>query len=279
VPESPNLLLRLSNGAENVVLVRQALSGIAEQVPLEAGVINDVRTAVTEACNNVSLHAYEGSPGPLEVEVTCGRRALEVVVRDHGVGIKPRIRNESENALGIGLAIIQSLSERVEFHDPPGGGTEVRMQFPARGAADLAAAPRMAPLTLPADELATRSACAITPTPLAKRVLPRVLVVLASHAGFTTDRIADVQMLADALASTTRGGDDPGEVRFTAHVERRAMELRLGPLPGGRARAMLDARLDGVGSVIGRISDEQSIENGTDARVELLVLRLLDSRA
>jgi len=103
-------------------------------------------------------------------------------------------------------------------------------------------------------------------------------VVLASHAGFTTDRIADVQVLADALANGTSDGEGSGEVRFTAHVERRAMELRLGPLPGGRARAMLDARLDGLGSLIGRISDEQRIENGADARFELLVLRLLDSR-
>src|SRR5450755_716724 len=84
----PNIRLSLSNRPENVMLVRQMLAGVAEAVDLEAGDLNDISTAVTEACNNVVLHAYGGDEGPLEVELYAGPAAIEVVVRDHGTGLR-----------------------------------------------------------------------------------------------------------------------------------------------------------------------------------------------
>src|SRR6202012_1285777 len=87
--ESPNVCLTLSNQPDNVVLVREALSGIAATVGVDEIDLNDIRTAVTEACNNVVLHAYDGEEGPLQIEVFVSSRAVEVVVRDHGTGIKP----------------------------------------------------------------------------------------------------------------------------------------------------------------------------------------------
>ena len=126
---SPNVRLHISNRPENVSLVREMLTGVAESVDLDSNDLNDIRTAVTEACNNVVLHAYEGEEGPLEVEVYACTGAIEVVVRDHGVGIQPRIRREEETALGIGLHVIQALAQRVEFRDASGRGTDIRMEF------------------------------------------------------------------------------------------------------------------------------------------------------
>src|ERR1700722_16340406 len=140
IGESPNVWLTLSNHPDNVVLVREALSGMAETVGVDGVDLNDIRTAVTEACNNVVLHAYEGEEGPLHVEVYLSADVVEVVVRDHGTGIKPHIRDEKA-ALGIGLSIIQALAPRVEFKDVAGGGTEVRMEFatPSAQALDVPA--------------------------------------------------------------------------------------------------------------------------------------------
>src|SRR5437868_3569170 len=109
--------MRLSSGAENISLVRLALSGVADQLAFGSGALNDIPSAATEACNNFAVHAYSGGTGPLEVEIGCRANALEVVVRDHGTGIRPRIRGRSKSALGIGLAIIQALARRVEFND------------------------------------------------------------------------------------------------------------------------------------------------------------------
>src|ERR1700739_4186246 len=105
----PNVRLSVSNRAENVLLVRQALSGLAEAVGLDPVALNDVSTAVTEASNNVVLHAYEGEEAPREVELTIVPGGLDAVVRDHGVGIRPGVKAAEELSGGIGLPVIQAL--------------------------------------------------------------------------------------------------------------------------------------------------------------------------
>ena len=76
----PDLRLLLSNRPQNVALVRQALGGLAGAVGLDDGLLADVKTAVSEACNNVVLHAYPGGEGPLEVYVCPDGTQLEIVV-------------------------------------------------------------------------------------------------------------------------------------------------------------------------------------------------------
>jgi serine/threonine-protein kinase RsbW len=278
--ERANVFLRLSNSAENIVLVRQALSGVAEHMDLPAGAVNDIRTAATEACNNVAVHAYAGAEGPLEVEIGCHADALAVVVRDHGTGIRPRIRSQSDSALGIGLAIIQALARRVEFNDPSGGGTEVRMEF----GASLAQGPlARAGLSRPPEraddgaELASTTVLAIAPSLLASNVLPRVLTVLAARAGFTTDRISDVQLIADALAAQARDASGSDELRLTARTARRRVELAVGPLADGTARELVErSRGEGTASLIGKLSDEHRIDDTPGARSSTLILALAD---
>ena len=85
--EIPNVRLSLPNRPENVLIVRQALTGVAECLGLDAIDTNDINTAVTEACNNVVMHAYADREGPLEVELYTLADAITVVVRDHGEGM------------------------------------------------------------------------------------------------------------------------------------------------------------------------------------------------
>src|SRR5437763_1108707 len=121
----PDLRLLLSNRPQNVALVRQALGGLAGAVGLDEGLLADVKTAVSEACNNVVLHAYPGGEGPLEVYVCPDGTQLEIVVRDVGEGIQPRTPEPDEAMHGVGLSLIQALTERVEFVGGVGvGGLE-----------------------------------------------------------------------------------------------------------------------------------------------------------
>src|SRR5262249_50914129 len=153
----------------NVLLVREALSGMAETVGVDGVELNDIRTAVTEACNNVVLHAYEGAEGPLQVELYVAPETVEVVVRDEGTGIKPHIRSDEEDALGIGLSIIQALAPRVEFKDVPGGGTEVRMEFSTPNTQPLGGPVRdgFEPPAVDRSQLATTTGVALAPSELA----------------------------------------------------------------------------------------------------------------
>jgi anti-sigma regulatory factor (Ser/Thr protein kinase) len=275
---APNVSLTLSNQPENVLLVRETLSGLAETVGVDGVELNDIRTAVTEACNNVVLHAYEGGEGPLQVELYLAPAAVEVVVRDHGTGIRPHIRSEEENALGIGLSIIQALAPRVEFKDVEGGGTEVRMEFSTPGTESLPALAEggfQAPAVAEA-ALATTTGLALAPSELAGRVLPRVMCVLAARARFTTDRISDAEMLADALVS--RGFQSSAQQHMTLSVQvgTREVELRLGPLGGGHAGKLIANTDAGIGPVVEKLTDERRI--ASEGAFEMLELTMRDER-
>jgi serine/threonine-protein kinase RsbW len=111
----PNVRLDLTNRPENVLLVRETLTGVALAIGLDGSDLSDIRTAVTEACNNVVLHAYGEQEGTLEVEISLGE-SLEVVVRDRGVGMAGE-REEAANDPGIGLPVIEALARTVEFEE------------------------------------------------------------------------------------------------------------------------------------------------------------------
>jgi anti-sigma regulatory factor (Ser/Thr protein kinase) len=274
--EPPNVSLTLSNQPDNVVLVREALSAMADAVGVDGVELNDIRTAVTEACNNVVLHAYEGEEGPLELELYVGSDAVEVVVRDNGTGIRPHIRADGEAALGIGLSIIQALAPRVEFRDVAGGGTEVRMEFATTSARTLQALVHngVHPPDVARSQLATTTALALAPSELARKVLPRVICVLAARARFTTDRIADAELVADALVAQASAVE---HLKMSVSVEPRSLELRVGPLHDGRAEHLIGGSLVGdVGPVIQRLTDDQRLL--ADGTGKVLALRLRDER-
>jgi serine/threonine-protein kinase RsbW len=159
----PNVRLKLSNRPENVSLVRAVIVGVAEAIDLDAEQLDDIRTAVTEACNNVVLHAYKGGEGPLAVDIRLPAEGrVVVVVRDEGIGVELRedeptveelttgtpqpdepgneIRQGSgvagmpaEESLKLGIPVIRALAAEVELRRPDGGGTEVRMEFATPG--------------------------------------------------------------------------------------------------------------------------------------------------
>jgi serine/threonine-protein kinase RsbW len=278
VAEIPHVRLNLSNRAENVLLVRQALAGLGETIGLDAVELTDVSTAVSEACNNVAVHAYSGDQGPLEVEVYGREHAVEVVVRDHGVGIKPREADPEELVGGIGLPVIRALSEQAEFNDLPDGGTEVRMRFsttqqhPLEPLQPSADASRETELEGLEDE---SPSVTVGPTPLARTVIPRVLSALAARAYFSTDRISDTQIVADALVAHADGSIDGGRLTVSVAVAPRDLRLRIGPLLEGRAAEVFEeAAVDGLGSVLGRLANEHQISQLGSA--EVLGLRLAE---
>ena len=127
--EAPVVRLELPARPEGVGVVRQALVGVADGLAIEASVLADAKMAVTEACTNAVVHAYDDGSGKLEVDMLADEEALTVVVRDRGAGIQPRPNRAGSTALGLGLPLIAALSDAFEVRGGPGAGTEVRMTF------------------------------------------------------------------------------------------------------------------------------------------------------
>jgi anti-sigma regulatory factor (Ser/Thr protein kinase) len=124
---TPDLELKLPARAENVAVVRHAFGGLAEVLSVDEQTLADIKLAVTEACTNVVIHAYESDEvGPLEVDASIRDRRLKVVIRDRGRGIVPR---PDSPGLGLGLPLIATLAESLELGKDAQDNTEVRMTF------------------------------------------------------------------------------------------------------------------------------------------------------
>ena len=268
----PNVHLKLASRADNVLLVRQALRGLADVVALDEVELNDISTAVTEACNNVVSHAYEDAVGELDVEVHSSRRGFEVRVRDRGVGIGSAASQQQLGDVegGIGLPVMRALTQELEFCEPAGGGTEVRMHFASAKAGAL-----QRPLDAVAHQLVERSpsgaqdmiAIDIGPATLARAVLRRVLTALAARARFSTDRIAEVQQLAEELVAHLADSSEHGHLSAGISAVPRNLELTVGPLRPGSSR-------DGLAPMLERLTAEHNVVRADS--IEVLAVRLVE---
>jgi anti-sigma regulatory factor (Ser/Thr protein kinase) len=128
---APDVRLTMPARPEGVAVVRQALAGMADALDFDAAVLADMKMAVSEACTNVVVHAYEDTDGMLEVDMAADETGLTIRVRDHGSGIHPQATQRTRDvpALGLGLPLIAALSDAFELHGSSGQGTEVRMTF------------------------------------------------------------------------------------------------------------------------------------------------------
>lgn len=128
------LRIRLPAEPANVSVLRQAAVAEAEKAGMEAERVADLKTAVSEACANVVLHAYadQEEPGPIEVEITAYEGAVRAVIRDFGRGLRPVVSRRRES-LGLGFSLIGALSTCFQLRSAHDRGTEIRFQVPLSG--------------------------------------------------------------------------------------------------------------------------------------------------
>src|SRR6476620_1242149 len=99
--DTPWVRLELTSRPEAARLVRSMSTAAGEALGFDPELLSDVNTAVTEACNNVILHAYSGGPGPLTVELRARADGVEVRVCDQGSGIRRTVPDG--DGLKVGL--------------------------------------------------------------------------------------------------------------------------------------------------------------------------------
>ena len=271
---APDMRLVLSNRPENVALVRQALGGLAASVGIHENLLADMKTAVSEACNNVVLHAYADERGPLEVFVCPDAHEIAVVVRDEGTGIQPREPEPEAAMQGVGLSLIQALTEKVEFGGGADRGTEVRMTFRSERALDLngAGAGEGAELDPPpGDTVVSASGQLVAP------VLGSVIAVLAARAGFSVERLSEAQIVTDAIAAHAAEAFPGRHVHAAIDTAERRLDLRVGPLvDGGGDRLVASSAVGGLAPVLERLTDDMAVEQRGGG--EELRLAIVDHR-
>jgi serine/threonine-protein kinase RsbW len=266
------LRLVLPSRAENVALVRRALTGVVDVLGLGEARLLDINAAVSEACNNVVVHAYEGAEGPMDVHLRIEPSELEVIVSDDGVGIRPNVPEPGLEVQGLGLSLIHALTDRVEFLGGTGEGTEVRMGFAFDdGPEGLSNGDhrdgREAPP--PPGELSIT----VSSGPLAAPVLGRVIAMLAARAEFSLEGISEAELVTDALAAHAPRAIVGDRIQLGIDRPDGQLVVRVGPLTeGGATRVIQASALENLPPVLERLTEHHAVESSQDGELLCLVL-------
>jgi len=262
------LQMTLPAKAENVVVVRHALAGLAQEIGMDESGIADLKTVVTEACMNVAVHAYQDGAGPLLVEARPDEEGLTVTVRDEGIGIQPQADVERDS-LRLGLSLIAALSSSFAISGGVDSCTEVTMRLPLHGGAvgSLDGDPvKMEP------DLHDTTELVIDLPELLAPVLARMVGALAARLDLSVDRVSDAVLVTDAIAAVAPAHFSDNRVRLGLDDRGAGIALRLGPMEAGAAgliRRELD--LPDVGGLLEALADELTVEESGDG--EFLVIR------
>lgn len=221
--------LELNSRPESVTLARSMVAGFAEGAGLDGPLLNALRTTISEASNNVVVHAYGGEPGPLSVSIVDVPDGVDVLIEDRGGGIRKIV--PSAKRIGLGLPVISSLADRAEFARRPEGGTEVHLFFqhgdgtPARALRSTHDEHLDAPAALSGDVVV-----AVAPASLLGHVLGRLSRAIAAQSHFRVSRISDLRTITDAIAVYAQHHAEPGPIWFSLDASSRRLELTIGPI-------------------------------------------------
>lgn len=129
---SPDFVLSLPARPEMMTVIRHVLGGVAESWPVSAEALVDLQIAVTEACVPATEDLVpDRAPGTIDVHgwTEDGRVVILVLDRGDGAGATAEPSGE-ELGDGLGLALIEALTESTEVRTTEDGRRELRMVFP-----------------------------------------------------------------------------------------------------------------------------------------------------
>jgi serine/threonine-protein kinase RsbW len=120
-------------GFEKVAM--ECSASVAKKMGFTEDRIEDLKTAVAEACLNAIEHGNKMDTNTkVGITLTVEESKLQVSVRDQGKGIDqiltPRIENKIEGkdrSRGWGIFLIKSLMNEVSFEPSPEGGNIIKM--------------------------------------------------------------------------------------------------------------------------------------------------------
>ncbi|GIO87731.1 serine-protein kinase RsbW [Paenibacillus faecis] len=135
IDEVQKVVICLPATAEFVDIVRLNLYGIASKMGFSYEEIEDMKVAVSEACNNSVLYAYKDTNGMMEVTFEIIGDALSITVRDEGEsfdswGERSTLHDKNLNEAqigGLGFYLMQALMDDVSVMNEAGKGTKVVM--------------------------------------------------------------------------------------------------------------------------------------------------------
>lgn len=116
--------------AEHVRLCRQIVCLTLQHLKAEERDIEEIEVALGELCTNVIRHARMTPGSNYQVELDLSEGKALITVSDQGIGFEPAITEEPTptESGGLGLWIVEQLTDRLEFESVEGRGTTIRAE-------------------------------------------------------------------------------------------------------------------------------------------------------
>jgi len=260
--DAPWVRLELTSRPEAARLVRSMSSAAGAALGFDPELLADVNTAVTEACNNVILHAYGDGTGPMSVELRSGEGGVEVRVCDQGDGIRNTMPDHT--GLKVGLALMSAVADRAEFINVPDGGTEVRLSFrpPAGPRIPASSDDRRSTDGSSAWQAELHSGLngdvvlTVSPVALLGPVLGRIGRALAPSAGFSLQRCYDVFLLSDAIGAHAERAATSASISVALGAHDQRLDFALAPLRVGTSACLEQDGSPALGDTLAALSEE-----------------------
>lgn len=129
------LKLQFYSLPRNQAFARDAVAAFCLELNPSLSDLSDVKTAVSEAVTNCTVHAYKGNLGLVTIECEIEEDALHIKVSDTGKGIadinqaiQPFYTSApSDERSGMGFTIMQTFMDEFKVNSIQGEGTVVYM--------------------------------------------------------------------------------------------------------------------------------------------------------
>lgn len=128
--------LHIESRTERLIAVRDFVSEEARAFGFTDEDVSRIALAVDEACTNIIKHAYRFDPNRnISVRVKSRNGTFEVTIRDTGSGFNPSLVHAPDmqdyfshyRKGGLGVYLMKSLMDKVEYEIHPGKRNEVRL--------------------------------------------------------------------------------------------------------------------------------------------------------
>ena len=128
--------LTVKSSTENLIEIRNFLSGIADELSLPNDLVDKIILSVDEACTNVIKHAYDSSPTEeIDINVKYAKGKLEITIVDSGKHFDPnsvptpdlkKYVKERKHG-GLGMFLMKKLMDEVQYSALPDGRNQLKL--------------------------------------------------------------------------------------------------------------------------------------------------------
>ncbi len=129
------MYLKIKALPENVGFIRNVIAAFCVSADPSIEILNDIKTAVSEAVTNAVVHGYKRTEGDVSVDAELIDTKLYIKISDSGAGIENVEKamedffttDVEEERSGLGFTIMRTYMDTLRVESKIGAGTTVLM--------------------------------------------------------------------------------------------------------------------------------------------------------